>query len=74
MRKKVVSGGVVGVGSVKEQISKHRDFLALGDPNMSHLLGSSIMPQKKAILSSFSHFLMILNSILSLSSAYILTN
>lgn len=67
-------GGGGGGGSVKEQISKHHDFLALGDTNMSHLFRSSIMPQKKAILSSFSQFLMILNSILSLSSAYVLTN
>lgn len=52
----------------KEQISKHYSFLTLGYPEMSQFPGNSIMPQRKATLASLSHFLMILNSILSLSS------
>lgn len=54
--------------SFKVQISKHYSFLTLGYPEMSQFPGNSIAPQRKATLASLSHFLMILNSILSLSS------
>jgi len=59
---------------LKEEISKHHSFLALGDPEMSQPFGNSLMPRRQAALSSRSHFLMILNSILSLSSGYMLAN